>query len=89
MSDGDLMQPLPHRKRILQKEQLQGTVTVYRAMVRIGILHKIEKLIQDKSMEEKYQKQVFPVVDAFLNGCIQWKSWWTELPLLMMPFYIR
>lgn len=45
-------------------------------MSRIGILYKIEELIQDKTPEERYlerQKQSRPVVDAFLNGYIRWK----------------
>lgn len=61
-------------------------------MARIGILYKIEELIQDKPAEERYQerqKQALPVVDAFLNGCIRWKVLWTDLPLLVMPFYMR
>ena len=39
-------------------------------MARIGILYKIEELIQDKPAEERYQerqKQALPVVDAFFE----------------------
>jgi transposase len=56
-------------KKDFTKEQLQGTVA-YQAMARIGILYKIEELIQDKPAEERYQerqKQALPVVDAFFE----------------------
>ena len=56
-------------KKDFTKEQLQGTVA-YQAMSRIGILYKIEELIQNKPVEERYrerQKQALPVVDAFFE----------------------
>lgn len=56
-------------KKDFTKEQLQGTVA-YQAMARIGILYKIEELIQDKPAEERYQerqKQALPVVDTFFE----------------------
>lgn len=56
-------------KKDFTKEQLQSTVA-YQAMSRIGILYKIEELIQDKSPQERYQerqKQSRPVVDAFFE----------------------
>ena len=56
-------------KKDFTKEQLQGTVA-YQAMSRIGILYKIEELIQNKTVEERYrerQKQALPVVDAFFE----------------------
>lgn len=56
-------------KKDFTKEQLRGTVA-YQAMSRIGILYKIEELIQDKTPEERYlerQKQSRPVVDAFFE----------------------
>lgn len=56
-------------KKDFTKEQLRGTVA-YQAMSRIGILYKIEELIQDKTPEEGYlerQKQSRPVVDAFFE----------------------
>ena len=56
-------------KKDFTKEQLQNTVA-YQAMARIGILYKIEELIQDKPAEERYQerqKQALPVVDAFFE----------------------
>ena len=56
-------------KKDFTKEQHQSTVT-YQAMSRIGILYKIEELIQDKSPQERYQerqKQSRPVVDAFFE----------------------
>ena len=56
-------------KKDFTKEQLQSTVA-YQAMARIGILYKIEELIQDKPAEERYQerqKQALPVVDAFFE----------------------
>lgn len=56
-------------KKDFTKEQLQGTVA-YQAMSRIGILYKIEELIQNKPVEERYrerQKQALPVVDALFE----------------------
>ena len=56
-------------KKDFTKDQLQSTVA-YQAMSRIGILYKIEELIQDKSPQERYQerqKQSRPVVDAFFE----------------------
>lgn len=56
-------------KKDFTKEQHQSTVT-YQAMSRIGILYKIEELIQDKSPQERYQerqKQSRPVADAFFE----------------------
>ena len=52
-------------KKDFTKDQLQSTVA-YQAMSRIGILYKIEELIQDKSPQER-QKQSRPVVDAFFE----------------------
>ena len=56
-------------KKDFTKEQLRETVA-YQAMSRIGILYKIEEMIQDKTSEERYQerqKQSRPVVDAFFE----------------------
>ncbi len=56
-------------KKDFTKNQLKETVA-YQAMTRIGILYKVEELIQDKSPEERYkerQKQSRPVVDALFE----------------------
>ena len=56
-------------KRDFTKEQLKETVA-YQAMERIGILYKIEELIRDKTVEERYeerQKQSKPILDALFD----------------------
>ena len=56
-------------KKDFTKEQLKET-TAYQAMARIGILYKIEKMIRDKSPEERYeerQKQAKPLLEAFFE----------------------
>lgn len=56
-------------KKTLTKEQLKGTVA-HEAMIRIGMLYKIEELIADKTPEERYierQKQAKPLLDAFFE----------------------
>lgn len=56
-------------KKDFTKNQLKETVA-YQAMTRIGILYKVEELIQDKSPEERYkerQKQSRPVVDVLFE----------------------
>ena len=45
-------------KKDFTKEQLRGTVA-YQAMSRIGILYKIEELIQDKTPEERYLEETY------------------------------
>lgn len=56
-------------KKDFTKEQLKETVA-YNAMIRIGILYKVEELIRNKTPEERYeerQKQSRPVVDALFE----------------------
>ena len=56
-------------KKGFSKEQLKET-TAYQAMERIGMLYKIEDLIREKNVEEKYrerQKQSKPLLDAFFE----------------------
>lgn len=56
-------------KKDFTKEQLKETVA-YQAMTRIGILYKVEELIKDKTLEERYQerqKQSRPVVEALFE----------------------
>ena len=56
-------------KKEFSKEQLKET-TAYQAMERIGMLYKIEDLIREKNVEEKYrerQKQSKPLLDAFFE----------------------
>jgi len=69
-------------KKDFTKEQLKET-TAHQAMVRIGMLYKIEELIRDRSPEERYeerQKQSKPLLEAFfewlhtLEGCVDRSS---------------
>ncbi len=56
-------------KKGFTKEQLKET-TAYQAMVRIGMLYKIEELIRNQSPEERYaerQKQSKPLLEAFFG----------------------
>jgi len=56
-------------KKTLTREQLKETVA-HEAMVRIGMLYKIEELLTDKTPEERYierQKQSKPLLDAFFE----------------------
>lgn len=56
-------------KRDFTKDQLKETVA-YQAMERIGILYKIEELLRDKTVEERYeerQKQSKPILDALFE----------------------
>lgn len=56
-------------KKDFTKEQLKETVA-WQAMERIGILYKIEELVRDKTVEERYEerrKQSRPVLDALFE----------------------
>lgn len=56
-------------KKSFTKEELKGT-TAHEAMVRIGMLYKIEELIRDKTPQERYeerQKQSKPLLEAFFE----------------------
>ena len=56
-------------KKDFTKEQLKETVA-HQALIRIGILYKVEELLKDKSPEERYkerQKQSRPVADALFE----------------------
>ena len=56
-------------KKDFTKEEIKKSVA-HQAMIRIGMLYKIEELIKDKSPEERYierQKQSKPLLDAYFE----------------------